>query len=135
VDFTLKNQHISKDGKHLYRYVQTIGGYPVEFSAWHVHEKNGKVTAVNGDIVDIQELDLNFSITEAEALQAALNYVGAEFYMWMDEGEEQNLKLLLDDETATYYPEGVKIITPVQPDLKVNKLRTAYKFNIYSKKP
>ena len=135
VDFTLINQHLSKDGKHFYRYVQTIGGYPVEFSSWHVHEKNGKVIAVNGDIVDIQDMDLNFSITEEEALQAALKYIGAEFYMWMDEGEEQNLKLLLDDETATYYPEGVKIITPVQPDIKMNKLKTAYKFNIYSKKP
>ena len=135
VDFTLKNQHISKDGKHFYRYMQTIGGYPVEFSAWHIHEKNGKVIAVNGDIVDIQELDLTFSISEEEALQAALNYVGADLYMWMDEGEEQNLKMMLDDETATYYPRGVKIITPIQPDIKMNKLTTAYKFNIYSKKP
>ena len=126
VNFTLKNQHTSKDGKHFYRYVQTIGGYPVEFSAWHVHEKNGRVTALNGDIVDIQGLDLNFSITEEEALQAALKHIGAEVYMWMD---EENV------EAATYYPEGVKIITPVHPDITMNKLRTAYKFNIYSKKP
>ncbi|MCL2247218.1 MAG: M4 family metallopeptidase, partial [Lentimicrobiaceae bacterium] len=135
VDFKLKNQQTGKDGKNLYRYVQTIAGYPVEFSAWHIHEKNGSVTAVNGDIVDIQNFDITFSITEEDALKAALNYIGAELYMWMDAGEEQNIKDFYNDETATYYPEGIKIITPVHPDIKINKFRTAYKFNIYSKKP
>jgi Zn-dependent metalloprotease len=135
VGFTLKNQQTSKDGKVVYRYEQTIAGYPVEFSTWHIHEKNGKVTAMNGDIVDIHDFDAVFSLTEEEALQIALNYIGAELYMWMNEGEEQNIKLMLNDDQATYYPTGIKVITPVQPDLRKNKLRTAYKFNIYSLKP
>ncbi|MDR2971614.1 MAG: M4 family metallopeptidase [Bacteroidales bacterium] len=135
VGFTLKNQQTGKDGKTLYRYEQTIAGYPIEFTAWHIHEKNGKVMAVNGDIVDIQDFNAVFSLSENEALQAALNHIGAEFYMWMDESEEQNLKLILQDNDATYYPTGIKVITPVQPDIKTNELTTAYKFDIYSKKP
>ena len=135
VDFTLKNQQTGKDGKTLYRYEQTIAGYPVEFSAWHVHEKNGKVTALNGDIVDIQNFNAIFFISEDEALHAALNYIGAELYMWQNEGEEQNLKLMLNDAAATYYPTGIKVITPVQLNTKNCKLKTAYKFNIYSLKP
>jgi Zn-dependent metalloprotease len=134
-DFTLKNQQTSKDGKILYRYEQTLAGYPVEFSAWHIHEKNGKVTAMNGDIVGIQYFDAVFSLSESEALQLALNYIGAKVYMWMDEGEEQNLKFMLEDNDATYYPSGVKVITPVQPDIRNKELTTAYKFNIYSLKP
>ena len=135
VGFMLKNQQQSKDGKMVYKYEQTIAGIPVEFSAWHVHEKNGKVTALNGDIVDVENFELTFLISEEEALQIALNYIGAAFYMWMDEGEEQNLKFMLEDDAATYYPAGIKIITPVQPDIRNNKLTTAYKFNIYSKLP
>ena len=135
VGFILKNQHTAKDGKQLYRYVQTIAGYPVEFSAWHIHERNGKVTALNGDIVDIDGFEAVFTLSEEAALQIALNYIGAEIYMWMNEGEEQNLKIMLEDETATYYPTGEKIITPTQPDIRKNKLTTAYKFNIYSLKP
>ena len=135
VDFTLKNQQTSKDGKTLYRYEQTIAGYPVEFTAWHVHEKNGKVTALNGDIVNLQNFEALFSLSEEEALQSALNYIGAELYMWQNEGEEQNLKLMLEDDAATYYPAGIKVITPMQPNIRESKLRTAYKFNIYSLKP
>jgi len=135
VDFMLKNQQTSKDGKLLYRYEQTIAGYPVEFTAWHIHEKNGKVTAVNGDIIDINDFDAKFTISEEEALLVALNHIGAEIYMWMDDKEEQNLKMMLNDDQATYYPTGTKVIAPVQPNIKRNKLRTAYKFNIYSIKP
>jgi Zn-dependent metalloprotease/chitodextrinase len=133
--FTLRDQQQSKDGKIVYKYTQTIAGYPVEFSSWHIHEKNGKVIALNGDIIDINDFNALFSLSENEALQAALNYIGAELYMWMDEGEEQNLKLMLEDNEATYYPTGIKIITPVQPDIRKNKLTTAYKFNIYSIQP
>ncbi|MCL2510981.1 MAG: M4 family metallopeptidase, partial [Bacteroidales bacterium] len=133
--FTLKNQQTGKNGKTLYRYTQTIAGYPVEFSAWHIHEKNGKVTAVNGDIVGNQDFNVVFSISEEAALQMALNHIGAEVYMWAEEGEERHLKFVLNDNAATYYPTGVKIITPIQPDIRNNELRTAYKFDIYSKQP
>ena len=135
VGFTLKNQQKSKDGKIVYKYEQTIAGVPVEFSAWHIHEKNGKVTAMNGDIVDIQWLEAIFTLSESDALQAALNYIGAEVYMWMDEGEEQFLKSFYNDDAATHYPSGIKVITPVQPAGRSNEFTTAYKFNIYSKQP
>ncbi|MDR2911462.1 MAG: M4 family metallopeptidase [Bacteroidales bacterium] len=134
-DFNLKNTQKSKGNKELYRYEQTIAGYPVEFTAWNVHVKNGSVISMNGDIVDAPNFDVVFSIPEKEALQAALNYIGAEIYMWQDEDEDKTLKLIKNDENATYYPTGIKVITPAKPNLNKNKLRTAYKFNIFSKKP
>jgi len=113
VDFNLKNSHITKDGKTLYRYEQTIDGYPVEFTAWHIHEKNGRVTTLNGDIVNVQNFSPIFSISENEALQAALNHIVAEMYMWQDENEEQLLKSFQNDINATYYPSGIKVIIPI----------------------
>ena len=135
VEFVLKNSHKNKDNKLFYRYFQTIDGYPVEFTSWHVHVKNDRVFALNGDIVDIPNFEPVFLLSETEAFQAALNYIGADVYMWQDENEEHNLKLMMDDNEATYYPEGIKVITPVTPELKNNAFTTAYKFNIYSIKP
>ena len=153
VDFRLKNSHINKDGKHFFRYEQTIDGYPVEFSAWHIHVKNNRVTTLNGDIIDAQDFHPVFSITEEQALQAALNYFSAETYMWQDENEEQHLKFIEEDENATYYPKGEKVIVALskfrvqsskfkvqssQPEtlnFKPETLNSAFRFNISSKFP
>ena len=123
VDFQLKNSHTTKDGKTLYRYEQTIDGYPVEFSAWHIHVKNGRVTTLNGDIVDVKDFKPVFSISETEALQAALNFIGAETYMWQDEDEEQTLKEFFNDENSTYYPTGTKVVVPFTFASLANPLR------------
>jgi len=135
VEFTLKNSHQSRDNKLFYRYFQTIDGYPVEFTSWHIHVKNDRVIAFNGDIVDLQDFTPVFSISENEALRVALNYIGADFYMWEDPNEELFLKKIQKENNATYYPVGEKVITPVTPVFKDNTFRTAYKFNIFSKKP
>ena len=156
VDFILKNNHRNKNGKSLYRYEQTFAGYPVEFSAWHVHVKNGRVTSLTGDIIDIQDFNPVFSISEYDALQAALNHIGAEKYMWQDENEEQNLKSLYNDDSVTYYPKGTKVIVqaPPRPSPKGREeekstfegteggvsphwggLRGAFRFDIFSKFP
>ena len=143
--FNLKNSHVSKDGKQFYRYEQTIDGYPVEFSAWHVHVKNGRVTTLNGDLVNVKDFVPVFSISEETALQAALNHFGAELYMWQDKNEESHLKDINDDKSATYYPVGTKVIAPSNPEfisespsafcLLPSALRTAFKFDIFSKSP
>ncbi|MCL2072372.1 MAG: PKD domain-containing protein [Marinilabiliaceae bacterium] len=135
VEFVLKNSHTSRNNKQFYRYFQTVNGYPVEFTSWHVHVKNNQVFALNGDIVDLANFETIFTISEKEALQIALNYIGAEVYMWQDQNEELILKEFENDPNATYFPSGIKVITPITPEFKNNKFRTAYKFNIYSIKP
>ena len=135
VEFTLKNSHQSRDNKLFYRYFQTFDGYPVEFTSWHIHVKNDRVIALNGDIVDLENFETIFAISEKEALQIALNYIGAEHYMWQDNNEELLLKKIEKNNNATYYPVGEKVITPVTPNLRNNAFKTAYKFNIFSKKP
>ena len=148
VGFSLKNSHQTKDGKTLYRYEQTIDGYPVEFTAWHVHEKNNRVTALNGDLVNVQNFTPVFSISEEDALKSALNHIAAELYMWQDENEEILLKEIKKNDNATYYPTGTKVLTPLSPPeggknspsegggwREVEELRGAFKFDIFSKQP
>jgi len=135
LDLVLGNVQKNKDGGQTYRYQQTYNGIPVEFSAWLVQFRDNRVFAVNGEILDNVQVNTQFAITEEQALQNALNYFNAEIYMWQDNGEEQLLKTFSKDATATYYPVAEKVIVSDKIGLKNTGLRTAYKFNIYSKKP
>ncbi len=133
--FVLKNVQKNKNSEQTYRYQQTYNGIPIEFSAWLIQVSEDRVYAVNGEILDNPQVNSAFSISEENALQLALNYVGAELYMWQDSGEENLLKKFTKDESATYFPVAEKIIVPDKVNFKDSQLRTAYKFNIYSKKP
>ena len=121
--------------KHIYRYKQTIDGYPLEFSTWIVHVVNDKVVSMNGDIIHNPQVNTSFAISEEYALDKALDHMGAEIYMWENISEEQLLKEIRRNNNATYYPKGEKVIVPENIDNEDSQLRTAYKFNIFSKKP
>jgi Zn-dependent metalloprotease/chitodextrinase len=134
-DFGLKNIQQNGDNSQTYRYFQTVDGYKIEFSAWNVHVKGGKVTAMNGDIFDNVTASTEFSISEEKALKIALEYFGAESYMWEDEKNEQMLKKIKKDENATHFPATEKLIVPNKIKFSESKLRPAYKFEIYASKP
>jgi len=120
-DLQLKIAQKQGDGNYTLRYFQTVDGYPIEFTALHLQLKNNKITEVNGEILDNPQIIPNFVISEETALQFALNYVNAQQYMW-EEDEE-------------YLPIGEKVIVPNQTDLENSILKSAYKFNIFSKNP
>ena len=134
-DFVLKNIQENGNNSQTYRYTQTLDGYPVEFSTWNIHVKDGKVTAMNGDIFNNPIASTEFTISEKVALEAALNYFGAEKYMWEDEKNEQMIKEMEEDENATYFPKGEKVIAPNSIQFSKSKFRPAYKFEIYASLP
>ena len=135
IDFTFQNTVRSKSNSFSSRYTPTIDGYPIEFSSWIIHVKDGNVTSMNGSIPDNLPQNIIFNITEEEALKVALNYMGAESYMWEDKGMEDLLKQIKNDENATYYPKGEKVIAPNKITFIDSELKPTYKFNIYSSKP
>jgi len=120
-DLQLKIAQKQGDGSYTLRYFQTVNGYPIEFSALHLQLKNNKITEINGEILDNPQIEPNFVISEETALQFALNYVNAKQYMWEE-----------DDE---YLPKGEKVIVPNRIDFENSDLKSAYKFNIFSKNP
>lgn len=133
--FELKNVQKNKTGDQTHRYVQTFNGIPVEFSAWNLQVRNNRVFAMNGDLLDNPQVVSNFSLSENQALDAALAHVGADLYMWQDAGEEQVLKTFKKDQNASYFPQAIKVLVPAQASFKNNELHSAYKFDIYAKKP
>jgi Zn-dependent metalloprotease len=114
VDFELRDIEKTNDQDVTYRYYQTINSYPVEFSSWLIHVKNGRVYSMNGDITDDKEVDTTFKLSEEEALKIAVDYMQTEEYVWEN---------------------GEKILVPNNQFFHNSQLRAAYKFNIFSKKP
>jgi Zn-dependent metalloprotease len=90
---------------------------------------------MSGEIIRQQPDNITFTLTEEEALQAALRYMNAEVYMWQDSNAEALLKQFQNNAGATYYPVGEKVIAPDSTSFIGTKLKTAYKFNIYAKQP
>ena len=120
-DLALKEVQINGDSSQTIRYYQTVSGYPIEFSALNLQVKNGRVSAVNGEILDNPAINPNFVISEAEALELALQFVNAELYMWQEDN--------------TYLPQGEQVIVPDKINFGKSRLKSAYKFDIYSQKP
>ncbi|MCL2131379.1 MAG: M4 family metallopeptidase, partial [Lentimicrobiaceae bacterium] len=120
-DLQVKEVQKNSDSTQTVRYFQTVSGYPIEFSALNVQVKNGKVVELNGEILDNPAIVPNFTISEEEALQSALQFVDAQEYMWQSD--------------SAYFPVGEKVIVPDKINFGKSKLKSAYKFSIYSQKP
>lgn len=117
-----------------YRFNQTFNGVKVEFASWIVHAKENRVLSMNGELFDAIS-DFNPGLSESEALEMALGYVGAETYKWEIDLEEQAIQHINHDHNATYYPIGEKVIINTDPALKEVDLHLTWKFNIYAHEP
>ena len=120
-DLQVKTVQKNSDSTQTVRYYQTVSGYPIEFSALNLQVKNNKVSELNGEILDNPAIVPSFIISEAEALLSALKFVDAQEYMWQSD--------------STYFPNGEKVIVPDKINFGKSKLKSAYKFSIYSQKP
>ncbi len=81
-------------GFETQRFQQTVNDIPVEYGMMAVQTKNGKIVGQSGKwVVKVsKELDKSANLTENEALQSALSFVGAESYKWKNKEEEDFLK-------------------------------------------
>jgi Zn-dependent metalloprotease len=120
-DLQLKIVQQQGNGSQTHRYYQTVNGFPIEFTALNLIVRNNIVAEMTGDILDNPDITPRFILSEESALLYALNFVNAQEYMW--------------EENSEYFPTGEKVIVPDKIDLETSVLKSAYKFNIYSKYP
>lgn len=135
VDYLVKDQMTDRLGYVHFRYQQYIKGYPVEFSIYLVHVKNGKIYSMNGFVPDQINLITQFEITENEALNKAKEYIGADVYQWELPSLEMHLKKETSNPNASYYPKAEKVIIPAKGNISEKQFHSAYKFDIYAHKP
>lgn len=131
-------------GYDLEFYEQYYNGVPVEYGAYSVHAKNGIVETIFGNYrkIDVvtglgqstekSGLQTIPVLTEKQALNKAIEFIGAKKFQWEDANAESALRDMKNDPTASFYPKGRLLITE---DTKARRFRLAFKFPIRALEP
>ncbi|MFZ4107163.1 CUB domain-containing protein [Flavobacterium sp.] len=133
--FTLIKSEIDNIGITHYRYQQNYKNIPVNGVQFLLHEKNGKLNSANGNFYSGLSLNTTPSISEQDAIQKAIDFVGAEKYLWNNKDEEDFHKKEKNDNNATYYPKAVLVIAPIDGIYRKENFKLCYKVNIFSELP
>ncbi len=118
-----------------HRFKQYYKGVELAEVQFLLHEKNGAVAYANGNLIHGLDLEVRPVLSEAEALQRALNHIGAESYMWQNKRNESHLKKEQNDHNATYHPKGELKISAGKLEMVKENFRLVYRFDIYAEKP
>ena len=113
-----------------HRLQQTHNGIPIFGAEYLVHEKNGLVETANGEVLTGLNISTTPGISEEVALQMLLNEIGAEKYAWDDEFLESLLREKMQDQKATYFPQGALTIASISADITANDFILGYKFKV-----
>lgn len=124
-------------GFENHKFQQTVNGIPVEYGMINMLVKKGKVVSQNGVWFKNvpATVEKRAGISEANALNSALAYVGATSYKWQNAEEEAFLKNDTKDANATFYPKGKLVYYNDPADVNAKKLTLAYKFDVYATEP
>lgn len=113
-------------------YAHYYNGIRIENDMYKVHSKNGLVVCINGTYHEV-EVSTIPAISAEQAVEFGKDYVNADTYMWEIPGEEQFLKRIKKNISATYYPQPELVIAPVGG--KGPDYRLCWKFEVYAKQP
>jgi Zn-dependent metalloprotease len=134
VEFRLERMKTEEtDFKHS-TYRQFYKGLKVEHAAYILHGNSDGIEVMNGNFADVKFQSVRPSVTESNALQAALGFVGATTYNWNHESMEKFIKKNKGSADATYFPKGELLISKDMRDDK-GDWRLAWKFVISSIEP
>ena len=117
---------IDRVGMTHQRFQQYYQGIKVEFGTYTAHAKNNRLQSFSGNFLAIKDLGVTPVLSNSQALQAAMDHVGAQGYMW----EEAGAKAL--DYSK---PQGELVILGdfLSKDDQTPKL--VYKFDIFAARP
>ena len=67
-----------------FRYQQHAHGIPVEGGVYTLHVIGDEIVSVSGDYFDAENLNATPELSSLQALDRAIHYIGADFYLWQD---------------------------------------------------
>ena len=125
--------------KH-HKYQQYYKGIKVEYGTYTVHTENNSLSAMGGEFKQVSDaLNTNPTLTEAQALSAALDNIRAKHYKWQSIQNEAWLKAEQGNLKATFYPKAELVIVENYRNRhdreKYRQPTLAYKFDIYAEQP
>lgn len=125
--FSLLNSNSDQLGFEHKRYRLFYKNIEVAYSNLSVHLKNGKIVSASGNIKAISPINEVVGLNEESALLEAINFVGANEYMWeIDSPRNPN--------QSEFYPNGKLMYLPDYFE-GTNTLTLVYSFNIYASQP
>ena len=84
--FKLISSETDELGFTHYRYQQTYNGIPIHSNIFILHVRNDRIEIMNGRLFSSLDQPAVATLTEQEALNKALDYVGAVSYKWQMPG-------------------------------------------------
>lgn len=106
-------------------------GIKVEFANYTLHSKEGKLVSMNGEFYAFNDVKTTPKLSNQDAFAKAIAYTGAKEYLW----EKPEDAAAMDYEK----PKGELVLLPDMEeqgeDRKSDKVRLAYKFDIYATNP
>ena len=115
---------------HLY-----YNGLKIEYSDVRVHYKNDNVIRINGDYVSDVNISIIPKITKETAIDKALEFVGADKYIWEYPAENILLQEKAKERASSFYPQPELVICRNYLSLKDTAYHLAYKMEIYAISP
>lgn len=120
-------------GMTHHRYQQLYQQVKVMTGEYILHESQGRLVSMNGMFFQSLNLNTTPSIDEKQALQFALNNIGASKYLWQSSAIEQ--EILSGHNHGDAYPHGELVILPAQEFGKSHATSLCWKFDIYAMEP
>lgn len=118
-----------------YRYQQYHRGVEVDGAELLIHEKDGFVRSLNGKLVRGLDANPQSRLTSADAIGAALKYVGGTQYMWEVPAAEAMLKRIKNNPAATYYPQPELVLMTPGFSQGPALFQPAWRMNVYAQQP
>ena len=135
-DLRLLRTETDEQGYVHERFQQYYQGVKVEHGVVSAHGRAGRIELLSGELERAAMPAVQPALSEATALQRALQAVGARSYKWQFPGEEQALKATSHNPAATYAPKGeLVLVSDFRQPEAARPLVLAWKFNIYAQQP
>jgi len=119
------------------KFQQYHNGVKVEYGTYSANRRNGVIHSMNGEYLFIEDdFKTKTVLSEDVALRKALEFIGAQKYMWQN--TENELFAKKTEKAGTYYPKAeLVIVQNFYGKEKSTKFKPtlAYKFNIYAERP
>lgn len=118
-----------------YRLQQYHKGIPVEAADLLLHENLKRLRSFNGEWVPNLNVNPNPSISKQMAISKAIEWVGAEVYMWEKPENEAFIKNHFHDAKASYFPNASLVIAQQNLNKLGDQYRLMYKMDVYAMIP
>lgn len=135
MNFTKKSSSETEKGGKVEKLQQYYKGLPVEYGIINVVSRNNELEVINGNYIQINNLNVSPRISESDALSLLLKQIDAKEYAWQDEEKEKLIKIIKNSKEATYFPSGKLVIIDKGVIGGKSKPTLAYKFDVFALVP